>query len=180
MGDQNPIVDAGTAVNSVGSTAARAAYRSAGGWIRWVICGLLLFGVTKNYMDRWVISALKTTLQHDLGWNDIDYSNLIFGFQAAYAVGMLVVGGIIDRLGSRLGYAAVMVFWSLASMAHAFCSSFSSFLAARVALGLLDYWRARILLAHPVARVLPRTGETPAMFESRTCVHKERSAATGG
>ena len=135
MGDQNPIVDAGTAVNGVGSTAARAAYRSAGGWIRWVICGLLLFGVTKNYMDRWVISALKTTLQHDLGWNDIDYSNLIFGFQAAYAVGMLVVGGIIDRLGSRLGYAAVMVFWSLASMAHAFCSSFSSFLAARVALG---------------------------------------------
>src|SRR6266852_6416781 len=52
--------------------------------------------------------------------------------------------------------------------------------SAWVALGLLDYWRARILLAHPVARVLPRTGETPSMFESRTCVHKERSAATGG
>jgi ACS family hexuronate transporter-like MFS transporter len=105
------------------------------GYFRWVICGLLLLGTTKNYMDRWVISALKTTLQHDLGWNDINYSNLVFAFQAAYAVGMLAVGRLIDRFGTRLGYAIVMVFWSLASMAHALGSSFSSFLIARSALG---------------------------------------------
>ena len=82
---------------------------------RWVICGLLLFGVTKNYMDRQVLGVLKTTLQHDLGWNEIDYSNLVFVFQAAYAVGMLAVGRLVDRLGTRLGYAFAMVFWSLAS-----------------------------------------------------------------
>jgi ACS family hexuronate transporter-like MFS transporter len=105
------------------------------GYFRWVICGLLLLGTTKNYMDRWVISALKTTLQHDLGWSEINYSNLVFAFQAAYAVGMLAVGRFIDRFGTRLGYAIVMVFWSLASMAHAVGSSFSSFLMARVALG---------------------------------------------
>lgn len=105
------------------------------GYFRWVICGLLLLGTTKNYMDRWVLSALKTTLQHDLGWNEINYSDLVVAFQAAYAVGMLAVGRFIDRFGTRLGYAIIMVFWSLASMAHAVGSSFSSFLMARVALG---------------------------------------------
>src|SRR5712691_10425361 len=113
----------------------RANVSARAGYFRWVICALLLLGTTKNYMDRWVISALKTTLQHDLGWNEINYSDLVFAFQAAYAVGMLVVGRLIDRLGTRLGYAIVMVFWSLASMAHAVGSSFSSFLLARMALG---------------------------------------------
>jgi MFS transporter, ACS family, hexuronate transporter len=108
---------------------------SRSGYFRWVICALLLLGTTKNYMDRWVISALKTTLQHDLGWSEINYSNLVFAFQGAYGVGMLVVGRFIDRIGTRLGYAIVMVFWSLASMAHAVGSSFSSFLMARMALG---------------------------------------------
>jgi ACS family hexuronate transporter-like MFS transporter len=105
------------------------------GYFRWVICALLLLGTTKNYMDRWVLSAVKTTLQHDLGWNEINYSDLVVAFQAAYAVGMLAVGRFIDRFGTRFGYAIVMVFWSVASMAHAVGSSFSSFFMARVALG---------------------------------------------
>ena len=105
-------------------------------YFRWVICGLLLLGTTKNYMDRWVLSALKTTLQHNLGWSEINYSNLVAAFQLAYALGMLAAGRLIDRYGTRLGYALVMVFWSLASMAHAAASSFSGFLMARVALGL--------------------------------------------
>ena len=109
---------------------------SVGGYFRWVICTLLLFGVTKNYMDRQVLGVLKTTLQHNFGWNEIDYSNLVFAFQAAYAAGMVVVGRLIDRLGTRLGYALAMVFWSLASMGHAIGSSFTSFLVARSALGL--------------------------------------------
>ena len=65
------------------------------------------------------MASLKTTLQHNLGWNEIDYSNLVFVFQAAYAVGMVLMGRLVDRLGTRLGYAVAMVFWSLASMAHA-------------------------------------------------------------
>src|SRR6267378_8507802 len=108
---------------------------SRAGYFRWVICALLLLGTTKNYMDRWVLSLLKTTLQHDFGWNEINYSDVVLAFQAAYAVGMLAVGRFIDRFGTRLGYAIVMVFWSLASMAHAAGSSFSSFLIARSALG---------------------------------------------
>ncbi len=105
------------------------------GYFRWVICALLLLGTTKNYMDRWVFSALKTTLQHDLGWNEINYSDVVLAFQAAYAVGMLAAGRFIDRVGTRLGYAIVMVFWSLASMAHAAGSSLTSFFVARIALG---------------------------------------------
>src|SRR5438067_7317709 len=106
------------------------------GGFRWVICTLVLVGVTKNYMDRQVLGVLKTTLQHDLGWNEIDYSNLVFVFQAAYAVGIVVAGRLIDWLGTRAGYALSMIFWSFASMAHAACGSFFSFAAARSALGL--------------------------------------------
>ncbi len=106
------------------------------GKFRWVICLVLFLGISKNYMDRQVLGVLKVTLQHDLGWNEIDYSNLVFVFQAAYAVGMLVVGRFIDRVGTRMGYGLAMLFWSVASMAHALCGSLFSFEIARGALGL--------------------------------------------
>jgi ACS family hexuronate transporter-like MFS transporter len=105
------------------------------GYFRWVICALLLFGTTKNYMDRNVLGVLNKTLQHDLGWSEIDFSNLVIAFQAAYAVGMVVVGRLVDKLGTRLGYALAMVFWSLASMGTALGSSLTSFAVSRVALG---------------------------------------------
>jgi MFS transporter, ACS family, aldohexuronate transporter len=106
------------------------------GRFRWVICTVLLLGVMKNYMDRQVIGVLKTTLQHDLGWSEIDYGNLVFAFQAAYALGIVLIGRFIDRVGTRLGYALAMVFWSLASIAHGLTSSFTGFVVARFALGL--------------------------------------------
>jgi len=106
------------------------------GGFRWVICGVLLLGVTKNYMDRNVLGVLNTTLQRDLGWSDIDYSNLVVAFQAAYGVGMLLMGGFIDKLGTRFGYAFAMIFWSLASMGTAFARSLAAFGVFRLALGL--------------------------------------------
>lgn len=108
------------------------------GRFRWVICTVLLLGVMKNYMDRQVIGVLKTTLQHDLGWSEIDYGNLVFAFQAAYALGMVVVGRFIDRVGTRLGYALAMASWSLASIASGLASSFTGFVAARFALGFCE------------------------------------------
>jgi ACS family hexuronate transporter-like MFS transporter len=108
------------------------------GNFRWVICALLLVGVTKNYIDRLIIGLLKTTLQHDLGWSEIDYGNLVLAFTAAYAVGMVAVGRFVDWVGTRLGYALAMAAWSLASMAHGVASSFSGFLAARGALGFSE------------------------------------------
>src|SRR6185295_11831642 len=122
--------------SAAGAVSTTAIPSSRAGYFRWIICALLLFGTTKNYMDRQVLGVLKTTLQHDLGWNEIDYGNLVFAFQAAYAIGMVVVGRIVDRLGVKLGYAVTMVFWSLASMAHAAGSSLTTFLVARSTLGL--------------------------------------------
>src|SRR5260370_42425524 len=101
------------------------------GYFRWVICTLLLLGTTKNYMDRNVLGVLRVTLQHDLGWNEIDYGNLVIVFQAAYALGMLVVGWLVDRLGTRLGYALAMIFWSLASMGTALASVLTGYGASR-------------------------------------------------
>jgi MFS transporter, ACS family, hexuronate transporter len=91
--------------------------------------------MTKNYMDRQVLAVLKSNLQHQFGWNEIDYGNLVFAFQTAYAIGMLVVSRVIDRLGTRLGYAVTIAFWSLASVSHAFMNSLSGFMVARFALG---------------------------------------------
>ena len=105
------------------------------GHFRWVICAILLFGTTKNYMDRQVIGLLKSSLQGQFGWSEIDYGNLVFAFQTAYAIGMLAMGKLIDWLGTRLGYALAMAGWSLASMAHGMMSSLGGFLSARFALG---------------------------------------------
>src|SRR5580765_1384765 len=133
------------------------------GNFRWVICALLLFGVTKNYMDRQLLGVLKTTLQHDFGWNDIQYGHLVSYFQIAYAAGMLLVGRLIDRFGTRAGYALAMTFWSLASMAHAAAGSFVSFAAARFALGFGE------------AGVFPASIKSVAEWFPK----KERALATG-
>jgi MFS transporter, ACS family, hexuronate transporter len=106
------------------------------GRFRWVICALLLFGVTKNYMDRQLIGVLKITLQHDLHWDENNYANMVFVFQGAYALGILLVGRLIDRLGTRVGYALAMALWSLASMAQGLVSSLAGFGVARFFLGL--------------------------------------------
>jgi ACS family hexuronate transporter-like MFS transporter len=138
MADQDLIVAGESGGPGDASASSSIDKRSGGvfaGNFRWVICGLLFFGVTKNYMDRQVLGVLKGPLQHEFGWNEIDYGNLVFAFQAAYALGMIFVGRLIDRFGTRMGYAMAMVFWSLASMGHAIAFSLPSFVAARAALG---------------------------------------------
>src|SRR5438270_1736880 len=105
------------------------------GRFRWVICSLLFLGVTKNYMDRQVLGVLKVPLQHEFGWNEIDYGNLVFAFQTTYALGLVFMGMLVDRLGTRIGYAVCMVFWSIASMGHAIANSLGGFAVARAALG---------------------------------------------
>jgi len=138
MLENNPISTHGHQACAEISTETLVVPRNVGifaGRFRWAICALLFFGVTKNYMDRQVLGVLKGSLQHDFGWNDIDYGNLVFAFQAAYALGIISVGHFIDRLGTRTGYAVAMVFWSLASMGHAIANSLTSFVIARSVLG---------------------------------------------
>lgn len=109
---------------------------TAGGNIRWIICALLFLATTINYIDRQIIGILKPTLQADLGWSETDYGMIVFWFQAAYAVGLLACGPLIDRVGSKLGYGAAIGLWSLAALAHALVRSPVGFSAARFMLGL--------------------------------------------
>ncbi len=88
------------------------------GGYRWVICGLLFFATTINYIDRQVIGILKPTLSHDLGWSETDYANIVFFFQMAYAAGFLFTGRMMDRLGVRRGLSLSVGLWSLAAMAR--------------------------------------------------------------
>lgn len=106
------------------------------GNFRWVICALIFFATTINYIDRQVIGILAPTLKSELGWNEIDYSNIVFSFQLAYAIGLVTIGRLIDRLGTRKGFSAAVFFWSIAAMAHALFRSVWGFSAARFALGL--------------------------------------------
>ncbi len=103
---------------------------------RWLVCGLLFFAATVNYMDRQVIALLKPTLQLQFGWSEVGYSNIVFAFQFAYGAGVLLAGKLIDRFGTRRSFSLAVFFWSLAAMAHAAASSIFQFAAARVCLGL--------------------------------------------
>ncbi len=106
------------------------------GHYRWTICGLLFFATTINYIDRQVIGILAPVLQKEIGWNQIDYGYIITAFTAAYAIGLLVVGRFIDKVGTKIGYAVSSVVWSFAAMGHALVNTVFGFGFARFMLGL--------------------------------------------
>ncbi len=105
---------------------------------RWTICFLVFFATTINYLDRQVISLLKPTLEKEFNWSESDYSNIVIAFTLAYAIGMLGVGRIIDKIGTKLGYAFSLILWSIASILHAFATSTFSFAAYRAMLGVSE------------------------------------------
>jgi MFS transporter, ACS family, hexuronate transporter len=106
------------------------------GRYRWLICGLLFFATTVNYMDRQILSLLKPILDGELGWTNEQFGTVNAAFQAAYAVGLLVFGAFVDRVGTKIGYAVSIAAWSLAAMGHALVGSVGGFFNARIALGL--------------------------------------------
>ncbi len=106
------------------------------GRYRWVICGLLFFATTVNYVDRQVLGILSKDLKTAIGWTEVDYGNIVAAFNAAYAFGLLLAGRLMDRVGTRIGYAAAIVWWSLAAMGHALARTPVGFGIARAALGV--------------------------------------------
>ncbi|PZN33871.1 MAG: MFS transporter [Proteobacteria bacterium] len=106
------------------------------GWYRWRICGLLLAATTINYIDRQVLGVLAPHLQGEIGWNEIEYGYIVTAFQAAYAIGLVTAGAVIDRLGTRVGYALAISVWALAAMSHSLAVSALGFAIARFVLGL--------------------------------------------
>ena len=105
---------------------------------RWVICGMLFFATTINYIDRQVLGILATdqTFKNAIGWNEAQYGYVNTAFQGAYAIGLLIVGRLMDRFGTRKGFSFAIVFWSIAAMCHALARSAMGFGTARFFLGL--------------------------------------------
>ncbi len=102
---------------------------------RWTICALLFAATTINYIDRQVLGILAPTLQHDLGWSEADYGAITSWFSFAFAIGFLGAGRLLDRIGTKKGFAAALVAWSLAAMAHALVTTVTGFSVVRAALG---------------------------------------------
>ena len=104
--------------------------------LRWYICGLLFFATVINYIDRQVLGAIAPELQKEIGWTEIEYSHIVNAFQIAYALMFLVWGGLIDRIGVKLGFAIAVVIWSLAGLGTALAATVVGFGVARFVLGV--------------------------------------------
>src|SRR5579863_7030165 len=147
---------------------------------RWTICAMLFVATTINYMDRQVLSILKPvlanatlhlqpffhgwpTVERSINMNEIQYGNIVWCFQIAYALGVIFAGRLVDRLGCRRGYPIVTAIWSLSAMGHALVNSVFGFGVARFFLGLGE------------------SGNFPAAIKATAewFPPKERSLATG-
>ena len=131
--------------------------------IRWWICALLFFATTINYIDRQVFAILAPQLQTEIGWSEIEYGYIVTAFQLSYAIGLLLVGKLIDFLGTKKGFILSIIVWSLAAMAHALARTPVGFGMARLALGIGE------------------SGNFPAAIKtiSEWFPRKERALATG-
>ena len=112
------------------------------GRYRWTICALIFMATTINYLDRAVIALLKPFIAADLGWDAVteiqSYTNIEIAFKVSYMIGLLFAGKLVDKFGTKMGYAVATGLWSLAAVAHGFVSSTSGFIAARIGLGLTE------------------------------------------
>ena len=106
------------------------------GRYRWVICALLFFATTINYIDRQVLGILAPDLQKEIGWSELDYGRIVVAFQVSYAVMMLVWGRILDRIGTKIGLGIAVTWWSFAAMGTALARSAMGFGFARFMLGV--------------------------------------------
>ncbi|MEO9053145.1 MAG: MFS transporter [Ginsengibacter sp.] len=103
---------------------------------RWIIVSLLFLGTVINYLDRQIIGLLKPTLETEFSWTETDFGGIMSAFSFAYAIGLLLSGRFIDKVGTKIGYAVSVVVWSIASMFHALAKSVMGFGIARLSLGL--------------------------------------------
>lgn len=162
--------------------------------VRWVICALLFFSVTINYLDRQLLSILKKPLSESLGWSDADYGWITAAFSFAYAFGYLLAGRAMDRIGVKRGIPLVVFLWSTAAVAHGFCGYLgvterftmsypkfswveSGFVVATLAIPMTaaGFMLARIVLGLTQGGIFPGAIKTIAEWFPA----KERALATG-
>ncbi len=149
-------------------------------YLRWFISFLLFVSTTINYMDRQILGILKSTLNADFRWNERDYANVVTAFQFAYAFGYLFAGGMIDRLGVKIGLPLVVALWSLAAAAHGLVSFISPASNVSLWLFILPTSVAAFSLLR-LALGLVEGGNFPAAIKAVTewFPIRERALATG-
>jgi len=152
------------------------------GRFRWTICGLLFLATTINYVDRQVIGILKPTLQAQFGWTEIDYGDIVFAFQLAYAIGYVLAGRVMDHLGTKKGFALALTIWSLAGVATAEATTFGP--AAALLMGAIGLTYSASVAGFIVVRFLLGLGEAgnfPAAIKTvaEWFPQRERAFATG-
>src|SRR5258705_2478656 len=155
------------------------------GKYRWTICGLLFFATTVNYLDREVLSLLQPYLSDPkkFNWSNTDYANITAVFQFVYAFSMLFAGRIIDKLGTKKGYALAIIIWSLAAIVHAFAIPIGEKISAILgwagiagfSVSVLGFMFSRAVLAFGEAGNFPAAIKATAEYFPK----KERSFATG-
>ncbi|PTS97244.1 MFS transporter [Pedobacter sp. HMWF019] len=150
---------------------------------RWTICALLFFATTVNYLDRQVLSLLHTKLEAEFNWTNTDYANITAAFQLVYAVSMLFAGRIVDRLGTKWGYAVALIVWSLGAILHAKAIPVGHGLASLlgiigisgVSVSVLGFIFSRAVLGFGESGNFPAAIKATAEYFPK----KERSLATG-
>jgi ACS family hexuronate transporter-like MFS transporter len=153
------------------------------GKYRWTICGLLFFATTVNYLDRQVLSLLQPYLAEKFSWTNSDYANITAVFQFGYALSMLFAGRIIDKLGTKKGYAWAIVIWSLAAIIHAAAIPIGETMSAILgwfgiagfSISVMGFMFSRAILAFGEAGNFPAAIKATAEYFPK----KERSFATG-
>ena len=153
------------------------------GKYRWTICALLFFATTVNYLDRQVLSLLKPRLEEIFGWSNTDYANIASVFQFTYAISMLFAGRIIDKLGTKRGYAWAIIIWSIGAMIHALAIPIGEGLSAvlgwigivTVPVSILGFMFARAVLGFGESGNFPAAIKATAEYFPK----KERAFATG-
>ncbi|MCZ4243333.1 MFS transporter [Pedobacter punctiformis] len=153
------------------------------GKYRWTICALLFFATTVNYLDRQVLSLLSGKLETEFNWTNSDYANITAAFQFVYAISMLFAGRIIDKLGTKWGYAVAIVVWSLGAILHAKAipvgGAISSLLALAgitgISISVLGFIVSRAVLGFGESGNFPAAIKATAEYFPK----KERSLATG-
>ncbi len=137
------------------------------GKYRWRILALLFFATTINYLDRSIIAVLGPTLRnHVFYWTDQDYANITMSFKIAYSLGLLIMGAITDKYGTRLGYTLSIAIWSVFGMLHATITK---------SMGWIGFALARIGLGFGESGNFPAAIKTVAEWFPK----KERALATG-
>jgi ACS family hexuronate transporter-like MFS transporter len=150
---------------------------------RWLICALIFFATTINYVDRQILSLVKEQLDLQFGWSKADFGLVNSLFQVTYGLGFIFFGWFVDRFGVRAGYAASMVGWSIAAMAHALVRlvpadasiQIAGHLFGTTAMAVAAFGSCRVLLG------LAEGGNFPAAIKgaAQWFPQRERAFATG-